>query len=149
MNLSWITNYYSNYDSNNTQDVGKDFLLNQSGLYFKLGDKGRGGYRTAATSKMELFLIIVNGWKPLTIITKSSILNVAADLDPPLKGIFRVNELDKYDVNKMCSTIRQLLRYLSKLLMKCLAHKMPESCYFLGPKRNLRILVEHRSLSER
>ena len=30
----------------------------------------RGGFRTAATSKMELFVIIVNGWKPLTIITK-------------------------------------------------------------------------------
>ena len=38
----------------------------------------RGGSRTAATSKMELFVIIVNGWTPLTIITKSSILDVAA-----------------------------------------------------------------------
>ena len=44
----------------------------------------RGGSRTAATSKMEHFVIIVNGWKPLTIITKSSILDVAAVLDPPL-----------------------------------------------------------------
>ena len=44
----------------------------------------RGGSRTAATSKMEHFVIIVNGWKPLTIITKSSILDVAAALDPPL-----------------------------------------------------------------
>ena len=44
----------------------------------------RGGSRTAATSKMELFVIIVNGFKPLTIITKSSILDVAAVLDPPL-----------------------------------------------------------------
>ena len=26
----------------------------------------RGGSRTAATSKMERFVIIVNGWKPLT-----------------------------------------------------------------------------------
>ena len=43
-----------------------------------------GGSRTAATSKMEHFLIIVNGWKPLTIIPKSSILDVAAVLDPPL-----------------------------------------------------------------
>ena len=43
----------------------------------------RGGSRTAATSKMELFVIIVNGWKPLTIITKSSILDVAAVLDQP------------------------------------------------------------------
>ena len=44
----------------------------------------RGGSRTAATSEMERFVIIVNGWKPLTIITKSSILDVAAALDPPL-----------------------------------------------------------------
>ena len=43
-----------------------------------------GGSRTNATSKMELFVITVNGWKPLTIITKSSTLDVAAVLDPPL-----------------------------------------------------------------
>ena len=44
----------------------------------------RGGPRTAATSNLELFVIIVSGWKPLTIITKSSILEVATVLDPPL-----------------------------------------------------------------
>ena len=44
----------------------------------------RGGFRTAATSKVELFVIIVNGFQPLTIITKSSTLDVAAVLDPPL-----------------------------------------------------------------
>ena len=44
----------------------------------------RGGSRTAATSKVELFVMIVNGWKPITIITKSSTLDVAAVLDPPL-----------------------------------------------------------------
>ena len=33
---------------------------------------------------MERFVIIVNGRKPLTIITKLSILDVAAVLDPPL-----------------------------------------------------------------
>ena len=48
--------------------------------------KIRGGSRAAATSKMEHFVIIVNGWKPLTIITKRSILDVAAALDPPLKN---------------------------------------------------------------
>ena len=47
---------------------------------------GRGGSRTAATSKMERFVIIVNGFQPLTIITKRSILDVAAVLDPPLHG---------------------------------------------------------------
>ena len=44
----------------------------------------RGGSRTAATSKMEHFVIIVNGFQSLTIITKRSILEVAAVLDPPL-----------------------------------------------------------------
>ena len=38
----------------------------------------RGGSKTAETSKMERFVIIVNG---LTIITKLSILDVAALLD--------------------------------------------------------------------
>ena len=40
----------------------------------------RGGSRTAATSKMERFVIIVNGFQPLTIITNWSILDVAAAL---------------------------------------------------------------------
>ena len=44
----------------------------------------RGGSRTAATSKMERFVIIVNGFQPLTIITKCSILDDAVVLDPPL-----------------------------------------------------------------
>ena len=38
----------------------------------------RGRSRTAATSKMERFVIIVNGFQPLTIITKCSILDAAA-----------------------------------------------------------------------
>ena len=48
----------------------------------------RAGSRTPATFKMERFVIIVNGWKPLTIITKCSILDVAAFLDPPLYQVF-------------------------------------------------------------
>ena len=49
----------------------------------------RGGSRAAVTSKMERFVIIVNGWKPLTIITKRSILDVAAALDPPLNSVLK------------------------------------------------------------
>ena len=45
----------------------------------------RGVSRTAATSKIELFVIIVNGFQRLTIITMCSIMDVAVDLDPPLK----------------------------------------------------------------
>ena len=43
-----------------------------------------GGSRIAATSKMEPFVIIVNGYQPLTIITKCSLLDFVAVLDPPL-----------------------------------------------------------------
>ena len=52
----------------------------------------RGGSRAAASSKMERFVIIVNGWKPLTIITKRSILDDAAVLDPPLMFLDRDNK---------------------------------------------------------
>ena len=41
---------------------------------------------------MEHFVITGNGWKPLTIITKSSILDVAAVLDPPLKNCMQTVE---------------------------------------------------------
>ena len=44
----------------------------------------RGESRAAAISKMECFVIIVNDFQPLTIITKRSILDVAAALDPLL-----------------------------------------------------------------
>ena len=39
-------------------------------------------------------MIIVNGWKPLTIITKRSIMDVAAALDSPLTSplICRANQ---------------------------------------------------------
>ena len=56
----------------------------------------RGGSRTAATSKMECFVIIVNGWKPLTIITKHSILDVAAVLDPSLLCYCKLDLLKIY-----------------------------------------------------
>ena len=44
--------------------------------------------KTAATSKMERFVIIVKGFQPLNIITKCSILDVAAVLDRPLLTMF-------------------------------------------------------------
>ena len=58
-------------------------------LKFSLLDVARGGSRTAATSKMEHFVLIVNGWRSLTIITKSFLFDVAAVLDPPLVALFR------------------------------------------------------------
>ena len=48
----------------------------------------KGGSKAAATTKMERFVIIVNGFQPLTIITKRSILDAAAALDPSLLSVF-------------------------------------------------------------
>ena len=48
--------------------------------------KRRGESGPAATSNMARFVIIVNGFQLLSIITKRSIFNVAAALDPPLKS---------------------------------------------------------------
>ena len=53
-------------------------------IQYTISSITRGGSRTAGTSKMVRFLIMVNGWKPLTFITKRSILDGAAALDLPL-----------------------------------------------------------------
>ena len=53
-----------------------------------------GGSRADATTKMDRFVIIVNGFQPLTIIAKSSILDVAAALDPPLVMMPRILSLN-------------------------------------------------------
>ena len=45
----------------------------------------RGGSRDAATSKTERFVIIGNGFQPLTFIKTRSTLDVAAVLDPSLR----------------------------------------------------------------
>ena len=74
----------------------------------------RGGSRTAATSKMELFVRIVNGFQPLTIITKWSILDFAAVLDPPLSIFFFLaffsgkNLIRKFDLLVFCYNFIQL-----------------------------------------
>ena len=57
------------------------YALRNSAICFSMYPEGGSA---VATSKMERFVIIVNGWKPLTIITKRSILDVAAALDPHL-----------------------------------------------------------------
>ena len=61
------------------------YALSLKYIKTKIGYTGiKGGSRAAVTSKMERFVIIVNSCKPLTIITKRSILDVAAVLYPPL-----------------------------------------------------------------
>ena len=59
--------------------------INVTALFLRNKQLAGGGSGSTATSKMEHFVIIVNSWKPLTITTKCSILDVAAVLDPPLQ----------------------------------------------------------------
>ena len=76
----------------------------------------RGGSRTAATSKMELFVLIVNGFQPLTIITKRSILDVAAVLDPPLQTLKRFQQ--RVTCNSKCYSFRFTLLSIAIFFIK-------------------------------
>ena len=85
--------------------------------------------RTAATSKIEHFVIIVNGWKRLTIITKHFILDVATVLVPRLitVGIFcNINITDnvrKESIQNFSSIIvthNNLFFYRLTILLFCL-----------------------------
>ena len=61
----------------------------------------RGGSRTGATSKMERFVIIVNGF------TKRSILDVAATLDLPMvvsRSTIHICLITRYVLGRICST---------------------------------------------
>ena len=67
----------------------------------EFGDMNRGGSRTAVATKMERFVIIVNDWKPLAIITKSSILDVVAVLQKSLLKKERLIEIGLLDIVKL------------------------------------------------
>ena len=71
--------------------VGTNSLFSMIHSYFAGWSIFTGGSRTAATSKVEFFVIIVNDVQSLTIITKSSTLDVAAVLDPPLIKATSIN----------------------------------------------------------
>ena len=81
----------------------------------------RGVSRTAAESEMGRFVIIVNGFQPLTIITKRSILDVAAVLDPPLSTLEKVIAGNKFvklsvDISRFsCSQIQFFSWYITNL----------------------------------
>ena len=68
------------YDDHNVTPL--HMIFSKTNAYVK----SKGESRTAATSKMERFAIINNGFQPLTIIPKCSILDVAAVLDLHLKS---------------------------------------------------------------
>ena len=92
-------------------------------------NNNRGGSRIAATSKMELLVITVNGFQPLTIITKCSILDVAAVLDPPLNYVVTITQKHS---EMFLDTQEHLKNIFSKInktisLLRKLHHMLPRS----------------------
>ena len=79
----------------------------------------RSGSRTAATSWLGQFVMIVKGWKPLTIITKSSILGA---LDLPLNTSDRNVQFQTACGRRshywMCSLRKSVLRNLKNFSEK-------------------------------
>ena len=72
---------------------------------------------------MELFVIIYNSWKPLTIITKCSILDIAVVLNPSRNRLLCI--LKNYMAAYLCSVILLLLilvpfTAILDVLMQCL-----------------------------
>ena len=69
---------------------------------------------------MGHFGIIVNGWRPLTIITKSSILDVAAVLNPPMATLVVSHTAQRHFENPVdhlkCSIFRKQLAAESRQL---------------------------------
>ena len=95
---------------NNKKDRRTFFSTNLQGVVHWMV---RDGSRAAAISKMEYFVIIVNGWRRLTIITKYSILDVAAALDPSLMIISLTRVMfslpkSKIELGKVASKIAWL-----------------------------------------
>ena len=85
-----------------TGQDGKVILVKHRSTYVRVHTfriTHRDGSRTAATSKMKLFVIIVNGFQPLTIITKCSILDVPAVLDPPLTHAINSDQNEVHRTN--------------------------------------------------
>ena len=74
-------------------------------------DTNRGGSRTAARSKLELFVITVNSWKPITVFTKSSTMDVAAVLEPPLISIRKGYKSNNFWIIKQATTFLAMLMF--------------------------------------
>ena len=91
-----------------------------------------GGFRTAATSKIQLFAITVNSWKLLTIITKGAILDVTAILNLPLiLSLVDSKYVKKKKIEKILETKKSQHYGISLTLLYCyyIATILLISCY--------------------
>ena len=104
----------------------------------------RGVFRTAATSKMQHFVIIVNSWRLLTIITKSSKLDVAAGLLQQWWYWWKEKSLSK-QTSHINMYFTKSLKTRCRFLLLCCFFELPkalhrEPVHIFCPK-NISILV--------
>ena len=77
----WNSRFYRVCRVKVNEALKPEYLLKRLKMKKKKMFMFTGVSRTAATSKMQHFVIIVNSWRLLSIITKSSELDVAAGLN--------------------------------------------------------------------
>ena len=65
---------------------------------------------------MALFVITVTGWKLLTVITKSSILDVAAVLDPPLNSVSKKDSFWRVTIDYSLKEIGALAKGMEDVI---------------------------------
>ena len=111
----------------------------------------RGASRAAATSKMELFVIIVNDFQPLTFIAKCSILDVAAVLDPPLEKIAVRRCFFVTHFRRWCMAFRHLFPFIWCCCSSCFSEHfkidiLPSRSWF--PTRKQKAKSSERTLAE-
>ena len=99
----------------------------------------RGGSRAAATSKTERFVIIVNDFQPSIIVTKHSMLDVAAAPDPPLLSILCNDPDAKLQTvvgnnNKICEVFEVFSFKFVKKFFDCIVNVSYSSVYLKKDK---------------
>ena len=106
----------------------------------------RGGSRTAGTTKMELFVIIVNGFQPLIIITNSSTLDAAAVLGPSLNIICNLGNPQKLNLQR---DLKYTLSPTSSGESSNIAFKSPEQLWGLSAAKKCSHarIITHESFS--
>ena len=101
---------------------------------------------------INYFMIIVNGWTTLTLITKHSILDVAAALDPPLilakRPILDVWQGFKDDYEPVSKYMQEGHEYSKNLLCYSTMKRMPLILIINDSKKviNLNIIFSWKTL---
>ena len=109
--LFWCFSVYSQH-SRNHPEASRCFQTKKSEVFSE----------SSQSSKMELFATIVNGWKPLTILAKSSILEVWLRLEYP-------SHYDSYVWKCRPSTYFEIILSIILITNRIVSSSLPSSTF--------------------